>query len=466
MRFNTDASTQLTKNQSSKNQSSKNQFVKTKSTKTKSTKTKPAKTKFVETKFVEKLVETHWILVGTIALLWVPSLAAIATAKSSDGIVPRSARIQFATGKVRVQRENYSNTIPARQGTELNRGDLIFPDQGVRVTVLCPTGSQSSIATPSGLETVCPVWRKDIVRGQLNPDIPGELDQSTPYLQIPHRQLMLSTTPTLRWSAVSGATLYTVEVSSLTGKKWKTQTPNAQIVYAGEPLEPGVAYQAKITAATPAASAEQRADTPRSLSTLNRSEVSGKPISPTSTTLELRVLRPAEVATIQTTIAQLRGDTPNNNEVAALMVSTYYQDYVLPDSAIAAYGLTQDTADTYRLSTEAIALLEAQLQRRKTSAIMYRTLGNLYWQTGLIDRAEDAYLKAIYQVQSPEDLEEWTLAYYGLAQVYIALRRSQQAAQWLTQARMGFIFLGNLDKAKELQPLIEKLTKTTANSSN
>jgi hypothetical protein len=379
---------------------------------------------------------------GCIALISLAQTAAIISAKISNAGLPRSARIQSTTGKVRVQRENYSNTILARQGTELNRGDLLVPDQGVRVTVLCPTGVQRSIAAPSGLETVCPVWRKEAVRGELAADSPRELDDSTPYAQIPRDRLILNTAPTFYWDSSPGATQYHIEVSSPGSVIWSTRTKLTQIVYAGEPLESDVAYTLKVIS-------EQET---RSSKTLSKMAV----------TTKFRVLRPEELATIQATIDELRTDQLAD-EATALMLATYYQDYSLPQFAIADYGLTPTTAETYSLSSEAITLLEAHIrvmnqQRQTPSATLYRTLGNLYWENGLIERAAGAYTTAIAQVQTPEDLEDWTLSYYGLAQIYSVLNRSQHAAQWFAQARAGFIFLGNLDKAKELTPMIEKLS--------
>ncbi len=126
---------------------------------------------------------------------------------------------------------------------------------------------------------------------------------------------------------------------------------------------------------------------------------------------------------------------------------------------IAAYGLPQDDYQTYSLSAEAIALLETQVQQGKQSPALYRTLGDLYWQTGLLRLAGEAYTQAIAQVQTPEDLEEWTLASYGLSKVYTVLKEPQQTLHNLTQARAGFIFLGNSEKAKELDRRIVTFEK-------
>jgi hypothetical protein len=310
----------------------------------------------------------------------------------------------------------------------------------VQVTILCPNGLQRSVKAISGLGKVCPVWKTDASRGTQDADAVGGLDAAIPYLITPRHALLLSAKPLLRWNAVAGVSSYGVEVSSPTGTVWQTQTKDPQIAYAGKPLEPGAVYTLVVTTNTERSSREDKT-----------------PTGALPQALDFRVLRPAEAAAAQAITAKLlQGKLIN--ETTALMLATYYGDYVLPASAIAAYKLTQDNYQTYSLSAEAIAMLETQLQQKQRSPILYRTLGDLYWQTGLIQLAGKAYNNAIAQVQSPEDLEEWTLAYYGLGQVYATLKDSQQLLHCLTQARTGFLFLGNQAQAATLKRQLEALT--------
>ncbi|MBW4469569.1 MAG: hypothetical protein KME45_04105 [Stenomitos rutilans HA7619-LM2] len=360
-------------------------------------------------------------------------------AQPSKANLPRSARVQIIVGKgkVRVQRDDPPNSFFARQGAELNRGDLLTPDQGVQVTILCPNGLQRSVKAVSGLGKVCPVWRTNAPRGTQDFNAEGGLDASIPYLITPRHSLLLSAKPLLRWHMVADASNYRVEVSSPTGTVGQAQTKDTQIAYAGKPLEPGLVYTLVVMTNTDRSSREDTT-----------------PSGELAQALDFRVLRPAEATDVQIITAKLLRGKPIN-ETTALMLATYYDDYVLPANAIAAYELTPDNYQTYSLSAEAIAVLETQLQKEPRSSVLYRTLGDLYWQTGLIRLAGNAYNTAIAQMQSPEDLEEWTLAYYGLGQVYATLKDSQQLLYCLSQARIGFLFLGNPDQAAKLKRQID-----------
>ncbi|MBW4520892.1 MAG: tetratricopeptide repeat protein [Scytolyngbya sp. HA4215-MV1] len=379
------------------------------------------------------------VLLGAIAL----TSQSVYTVPAPPTNLPAAARIQAIAGKgkVQVRRDNPPHNFAARRGTPLNQGDLLLPDPGVRVTILCPNGLKRSVSSLSGLGKLCPVWRTNAPRGEQDPNTTGGVDTSIPYLIAPRHTLLLSTTPVLRWNAIAGVTQYQVEVIGPAGTVWKTQTQKSQIVYAGKPLIPGVPYSLEVTTNTGKSSQSDKASA-----------------GETATYLDFRILRSSEAAEVQALTAKLLAENPQD-ETTALMLATYYGDYVLPPAAIAAYGLSQDNYQTYSLSAEAIALLEAQIQQGKSSPLLDRTLGDLYWQIGLIRLAGEAYQQAIRKVQTPEDLEDWTLAYYGLGQVNAVLQDSQQVLQCWSQARIGFLFLGNPDKAAAIQRQLEILKR-------
>ncbi len=394
-------------------------------------------------------IKNYSVGFSLLLLMAIVSVEPLAFAQSSANL-PRTARIQSITGKgkVRIDGESPPRRFFAGVRTELNKGDLIFPEKGVRVTILCPDGSRRSVnaGVPSGLGTICLVWRTDATRGTQDPNVAGGIDTSIPYLIAPRHTLLLSATPLLRWNPVSGTNQYTVEVKSPTGTVWKTETKEAQISYAGKPLEPGTTYSLLVTTNTGRSSQEDK--TP-----------GGELVA----SLDFKVLRSSEAKEVRAMTEKLLQSNPKD-EAATLMLATYYGDYVLPSNAIPAYGLSQDNYQTYSLSAEAISLLETQIQQGNQSPALYRTLGDLYWQTGLLRLAGEAYTKAIAQVQTPEDLEEWTLASYGLGKVYTVLKEPQQTLQNMTQARTGFIFLGNSEKAKELDRQIARLKKAITKS--
>ncbi|MFN6466076.1 MAG: hypothetical protein RMZ41_030235 [Nostoc sp. DedVER02] len=78
-----------------------------------------------------------------------------------------------------------------------------------------------------------------------------------------------------------------------------------------------------------------------------------------------------------------------------------------------------------------------------------------------------SFLKeAIDSVQGLEDMEDWTLAQYSLGQIYAAINYPKQALEYYSQARVGYIFLGDLGHADALQRRIERLKKAAVNSAN
>jgi hypothetical protein len=84
--------------------------------------------------------------------------AAFATVKSIIGPSKVSA------GKVSVRIEKQANWTSASIGTNLHRGDLIFPDRGVRVSVSCPDDTTTLInaGVPSSVASICPKWKPPI----------------------------------------------------------------------------------------------------------------------------------------------------------------------------------------------------------------------------------------------------------------------------------------------------------------
>jgi len=373
--------------------------------------------------------------IGLSSLTIVFSLAIVAPA---DADAARIAEID-GRGKVRVQRDNPSHSLFAREGMELYRGDWIMPDRGVEVTVFCPNGLERSVTAASGLGKVCPRWRTDRARGSQAAETAGGVDVNIPYLISPRHTLLLDGKPILRWNAVAGAKVYRVTVMGPKGVVWEVQTQESQVVYGGKPLEPGAAYSWTVKTDGGKSSLEDRGTD-----------------GTVATALDFRVLRSDEAMAVRAMTTQLG---TRKSETIALMVADLYGDYTVPMKTIAAYGLSQKTVETYSLSGEAIAVLEAQVKAGKGSPILYRKLGDLYWQTGLIRLAGNAYEKAIAAGNGPADLEDWTLAYYGLGKVNAVMGDRVVMLQSLRQARTGFVGLRNWAKVAELKRQIEQMEK-------
>lgn len=369
-------------------------------------------------------------------------------------VIAQTARIQSIAGKgkVRVQREKRTDWLPVRSATELYQGDQIFPDIRVRVYLKCPGVNNPVLVRAgvvSGMGSLCINWANAESRGSQAAETLGGVDASIPYLITPRHALSLSSTPLLGWNPVSGVTEYSVEVTRPKGLMWKTKTKANQVIYAGKPLEAGIPYSVIVRTNTGKSSQEDIAP--------NREQKASN--------LEFVILRQSEAALVKAQAAKI-SPTPLSNEASALSLASFYGNYVLPESVISAYKLSANTFETYSLTGEAIALLESLIKQGKQYPLIYRTLGDLYWQTGLVHLAQANYLKAIDSVEGLEDMEDWTLAQYSLGQIYVAINYPKQALEHYSQARVGYIFLGDSRRADVLQRRIERLKKTAVNSAN
>ena len=143
--------------------------------------------------------------------------------------------------------------------------------------------------------------------------------------------------------------------------------------------------------------------------------------------------------------------------VNGLLLAEIYSNYVLPASTLSAYNLTPTTARSYNLTARAIATLEALVQAGEREPILYRTRGDLYWQSGLTNLAIENYLKAIKLAKSPEYLEERTLAAFGLGEVHAATDDIKKAIFWYEQSRMGYVDLNDTQRADFLNQHLETL---------
>jgi tetratricopeptide (TPR) repeat protein len=368
----------------------------------------------------------------------------------SVSAMAQTARVHAISGngKVVVQREQRTDWLPVRPGTELYQGDQIFPDRKVKAYIRCPDQTQPVLAragVPSGLNSICIRWVSRDARGSQAAETIGGLDPTIPYLIAPRHTLLLSAPPLLRWNPVAGASEYSIEVNSPTGLVWQTKTTATQLSYAGKPLQPGTPYAITIRTNTGKSSQADRRP--------NQSQ--------SATALDFRILRPAEAVLVQAEAAKISAQPPTNL-ADALTLANFYGNYTVPEAAVLNYQLSSQTFATYSLTSEAIAVLETLPLPDQQSAKVQLALADLYWQIGLIRQAETHYLQAIAQVQGLADLEDWTGAYYGLGQLYAVIGNDEKALQAYQQARAGYIFLGETRRAEILKGRIEKLGKATS----
>ncbi len=342
------------------------------------------------------------------------------------------------TGQVLVKREEWSDFRPVSAGSELKEGDQIYPSQGVQVRLVCPNLSKETVVpgVPSGIKSICLTWEIRIEKAPPPSGILGGFDSSIPYIISPRHTLLLSEQPLLRWNPVPQATSYTVEVINVQDTIWKAQVQQPQVTYAeNHSLTPGITYSLKVI-------------TDRGQSSEQDSQ----------SNLGFIILRPAEAQIINDEVAKIeQGEF--SPLTTALLLADFYRNYTLPVSSIEAYGLTSEQARSYHLTAEAIATLKSITQQTEQFPIIYRRLGELYWQSGLVNLTIEHYLKAIKMAESPEFLEEKTLAQFGLAKVYAATNRREQAIIFYQQARQGYMDLGDKRRVNFLDRRLESLRK-------
>jgi hypothetical protein len=351
-------------------------------------------------------------------------------------------------GKVELKRKTASSFYPVtRVPTPIAQDDQLRITNGMKVMVACLDGKNRPIRRAgerTGLTEICGVWKGIIYKAPSPLVIIGGINPQIPYLLSPRRTLLLNNTPTLRWNPVPGATQYTVQIVGPKGPVWQTQVKEPQVTYSdnstNSTLQPATLYSVVIQSNTGKSSQEEE-----------------------SKGIEFIILREAEAKAVKAEVnAILQSDL--SEEVKALKLANYYSSYQIEPSAYG-FSKSEDAAKGYRLYANASAVLENLIAKGNHSPLLYRTLANLYWQTGLMRPAEEAYARVIEIVQSPGDLEEWSLAMFGLGEIYEATQNLQQAFLWYSQARIGFILLDD-QRVAALNLRIKRLKKTTSNLLN
>ena len=353
-----------------------------------------------------------------------------------DAANAQTARLeQPIIGTVKLKREGWSKFQPVDAGTALGQRDQLLPGKGAKVTVVCPDLSKRRVPVnvPSGLKSICPVWlvgardRREPAPGTL-----GGINASIPYIISPRHTLLLSATPLLQWNPVAGATQYTAKLTNRSGFKWEKQVAETQVAVK-ETLPLASPYLLTVQTSTGKASQDEG-----------------------SSNLDFFVLRPAEAAIVQAEVAKINQQKLSRLNTA-LQLASLYSNYVLPATTISAYGLSTQASKTYSLTSEAITTMESLIKAGEQPAIAYRTLGDLYWQSGLAQLAIDHYSKAVDIAKQPEELEEKTLAQLGLGEVYAAINDIPQAKRFYGQAIEGYLSLGYNERANLLKQQLENL---------
>ncbi|NER78981.1 MAG: tetratricopeptide repeat protein [Leptolyngbya sp. SIO1D8] len=325
----------------------------------------------------------------------------------SSEALARLARIHSVDGTVYLKRAEWSEFTAVSAGTALYGDDLLKPDLNSTVVITCPDGERSDNPPTPGLENSvnesCPGTPRSDVRPDFGvSEVWGGSDLSIPFVLTPRTDFVLSATPTLRWNPVSGATTYTVALTTPQGTVWQVTTDQATLPYPeNEPelMADSTLYELLVTVDAGTASTDEGLD-------LKFIRIFGSDVSAAE----------AEIAQVQAM------DLPDDIKILVLVEEVYPK---------------------YSLTGEAISDLLTLIEDCTETAHIYRLLGDLYVKSGLQIPAEESYQKALEFAAMEENLEEETLAYLGLGTLYQAISDQEKALETLQQAKAVALSLGN-----------------------
>lgn len=322
--------------------------------------------------------------------------------------------IEVRNGSVTIQRDNKSQA--AGVGTTLRARDEIRPTSGAVITVLCNNNSTRQVRRASGLGSICP--------DSVGPRYPTDGRGGCSFLAFLNHRCIYATQlrvadPTLRWPSITGASQYQVQLSQANQILWQQTVTGTQIHYEGPPLQPGATYQLLVTAVGQATESPYR--------------------------LSLAHLDDTQAQAVQAAIAQIQ--TQNlSPESQAIALSTIYQEA----------GKSVDPNQP-GLVLDAIATLEPLVTAGNQTSYVHRSLGDLYLQIRLLDLAIDHYQATLRLSQATPDQENQAAAQIGLANIAAAKGDRAEAERWLTQARQGYVALGNTEQVDLVDQWLSKL---------
>jgi hypothetical protein len=317
-------------------------------------------------------------------------------------------------GGLSVKRLGWSDYAPALFGMALRNGDLLRLDSGAQATVAC---ADLTIAKATGgvASVPCKVKKPLLVYGGgLIVPTRAEPPAGIPMVLSPRKTKVLDAHPTLRWSAVAGAS-YNVSVRG-SGLNWSaTVAGKSELVYPNDApaLAPGGSYKVVVQGGGRSSDEETEAG------------------------LGFTVLKADEAQVVRDAEARVRGLGLGDSATRLLIANLY-----------ASQGL----------NAEAIAALEGLTATGMEPAPM-RMLGDLYVRVSLNRPAEQAYLQALDLSQKINDIEGQAAAQSALGSIYESFGNKPEAVQRTQKAIEWYQKLGDSKTVKELQDRLAALQK-------
>lgn len=349
------------------------------------------------------------ILIGASLSLTLPGLVAPSWAN------PQGLFYIFdLEGEVNLKQNSETENSEFRQayyGETLNASDKVQLGVGASAKVQCsnleiwnvPAGQISSI--PKWCSGVNVLVRPNSSRVRSR----NIVDSTIPYIISP-RGLLISNLPKLRWNKISGASSYQVKILEGSQKIWSTETSNTEITYSGvPPLERGLGYEVVV-------------------------EADNGTSSRTEGTNGFRLLDESEAQSILTQGKKIK-QQGLSQEAELLALAYLYQ--------------------SHDLNTEAIEMLEKLVDAETQEIIIYRLLGDIYGQTGLILLAKERYLRGLALAEAEGNLTEKAAIKAGLGETEYILGNEEEAVDWMKQAQKNYSELGDELKKQESEQRIK-----------
>ncbi|NER50693.1 MAG: DUF928 domain-containing protein [Symploca sp. SIO1A3] len=238
----------------------------------------------------------------------------------------------------------------------------------------------------------------------------------------PTRGLLLASNnqPMLSWTAVPGATSYSVRVEHSGKALWDQTIENrTEIPYPEDkpPLEPNKYYELIVETIV-----EDEREIGRQ---------------------RFRLLSQPETEDVQAEAKAISTNLELTADEKALKIAKLYQED--------------------ELFTDAIATLKSVLKNHSGSISIYQMLGDLYMKVGLPPLAESPYQQALNLATNLDDTNAQAEAQVGLGKLNVANLNWEQAISWLEAARGSYETLSNQELATQVMELLGEVYEKSGN---
>jgi hypothetical protein len=174
-------------------------------------------------------------------ILLVVIVVMIASTVAAQEGAPPAIVVLNVEGDMAFARADWNSAQPLRAGTLINTDDLVFPDKGAALLVMCPDGNVRDFVPGELLPNdvvYCPTDPASYVVGDVGTrhaiiQRGGRQDPAIPYLIAPRATLVRTSPVELRWNAVQDVEYYRVTVRG-NGAHWQSDPLDPAEVVQGE----------------------------------------------------------------------------------------------------------------------------------------------------------------------------------------------------------------------------------------